>query len=360
VSLKWLYKIYSNYDGFRPAVIPERFHGGKLLELGWERYLDDAETGDEVWIYFHGRHRFENGVYAKGRVHRIDRRTRKVYLRVWEYSTRKPLTDAATSARVAAVVATRYRQVFVFPTELEPIPACDLATVASTCAERLCGTCPNWQSMPPIRPADVAVPERVSAEVKEVVSAYWVIPSRCYLYAEHKPIQIGIRRASEQFYRFKTGDHNLAYPLALGIFEALQARRLLDDDFDAIVPVPLSPDKEARGEIHRTRLLANELAQLLDIEAAESLRLNQPISKRALRLAPPYFEARYAKALESSETAAQYKRIMLLDDVITRGSTIAVAASRMAKLNPALEILAVTAGCMILKSSVRDEARLVG
>jgi hypothetical protein len=359
VSLKWLYKIYSNYDGFRPAVIPDRLHDGKLLELGWERYLDDVETGDEVWIYFHGRHRFENGVYAKGRVRRIDRKGRKVYLRVQEYSTSQPLTDAATSAQVAAVVATRYRQVFVFPTELEPIPACDLATVASTCAERLCGTCPNWQSMPLIRPADVTVPERVGAAVKEVVSAYWVIPSRCYLHAEHKPIQIGVRRASEQFYRFKTGDQNLAYPLALGVFEALRARHLLDDDFDAIVPIPLSPDKEARDEIHRTRLLANELARLLGIEATELLRLNQAISKRALRLAPPYFEARYAKALEVSDAATQYRRILLLDDVITRGSTIAVAASRLAKLNPALEIRAVTAGCMILKSSVRDETRIV-
>ena len=213
--------------------------------------------------------------------------------------------------------------------------------------------------MPLIRPADVAVPERVGAEVKNVVSAYWVIPSRCYLHAEHKPIQTGVRRSSEQFYRFKTGDQNLAYPLALGIFEALRARHLLGEDFDAVVPIPLSPDKEARHEIHRTRLLASELARLLDIKTTELLKLNRPISKRALSLAPMYFEPRYAKALEVSGAVMKYKRILLLDDVITRGSTIAVAASRMATANPGLEILAVTAGCMILKSSVRDEAEIV-
>jgi predicted amidophosphoribosyltransferase len=359
MRLKWLYKIYSNYDGFRPAAIPERLRDGNLLELGWERYLDDVETGDDVWVYFHGRHRFENGVYVKCMVRRVDRRDRTVYLRVREYSISEPLTDAVTSARVAAVVATRYRQVFLFPTELEPVPACDLATAASTCANRLCRSCPTWQSLPLIRPADVAMPERVGAEVKDVVSAYWVIPSRCYLHAEHKPVQVGVRRASEQFYRFKTGDQNLAYPLALGIFEALQARHLLEQDFDAVVPIPLSPDKESRHEINRTRLLARELALLLDVKPADLLKLDRPISKRALGLAPRYFEARYARALEVSSTVAQYRRIVLLDDVATWGSTVAAAASRMVSLNPALEILAVTAGRMILKSSVRDEVQIL-
>ena len=59
-------------------------------------------------------------------------------------------------------------------------------------------------------------------------------------------IRRGVRRSSELFYRFKTGEAALSFPLALGMHRALaKARRL---DFDVIVPVPLSPDKAKRGE----------------------------------------------------------------------------------------------------------------
>jgi hypothetical protein len=61
--------------------------------------------------------------------------------------------------------------------------------------------------------------------------------------------------------RFKVGDKELAYPLALGMYTGLSQRRLLD--FDAVIPIPLSPDKEQAGEIHRTKLLGLEPARLL-------------------------------------------------------------------------------------------------
>ncbi len=359
MNLRWLYKIHSNYDGFRPVVIPDRMLDGDLLHLGWKRYLDEVEIGAEVWIYFHGRHRFDNGVYVKGIIREVDRDGESVLLRVREYSTTKPLTDSATSARVAAVVARRYRQVFVFPTELEPIPACDLATVASTCAGRLCGACPTWKSLPRIRSGDVKVPERVGSAVRAVVSAYWVIPSRCYLHWERKTIQAGVRRTSEQFYRFKVGEEQLAFPLALGMFEALRKRRLLDHDFDAVVPIPLSPEKERRGEIHRTRTLAHELAHLLGIKVAELLSLSRSISKRTLGLPARDFENRYRRALDVSSRVADYRRILLLDDVATRGSTINVAAEAMMELNPSLVVVAITAGRMIIKSSMRNESAII-
>jgi hypothetical protein len=51
--LKFLYKIYSGYDGFTPARIPERLLPRSILRLSWARYMDSVEVGDEVWIYFH-------------------------------------------------------------------------------------------------------------------------------------------------------------------------------------------------------------------------------------------------------------------------------------------------------------------
>lgn len=358
MNLRFVYKINSGYDGFRPARIPERLQPGNLLRLGWTNYLDVVETGAEVWVYFHGPQRFDNGVYVKGIVRSIDRQQQFVMLRVREHSTRTPLTDADMSAQVAAVVAQRYRQVFLLPTELVPIPICEIAGSATTCRNRLCDECPIWKEFPVIDPRDVLRPPRVGSEVSAVVAAYWVIPARCYLNAEHKTARRGVRRVSEQFYRFKVGAESLAYPLALGMFTALRDEGLVE--FDAVVPIPLSPEKETRGEIHRTRLLSHELARLLGLRAVEALSLDQPISKRALGLSPAQFEARYRQALIVSPEVSRYQRILLVDDVATRGSTLGVASARLREVNPKTGIVAVTAGRMILKDSVRSERRVVG
>lgn len=63
--MKFVYKINSSFDGFRPSCIPARLEG-KSLELGWKTYVDVVELGDEVWVYFLGPHKFVNGIYARG------------------------------------------------------------------------------------------------------------------------------------------------------------------------------------------------------------------------------------------------------------------------------------------------------
>ena len=65
-----------------------------------------------MWIYFHGPHKFENGVYAKGSVERVELDDRAVFLRVRQHSTASPLDGPTTSARLASAVEVRYRQVF--------------------------------------------------------------------------------------------------------------------------------------------------------------------------------------------------------------------------------------------------------
>jgi hypothetical protein len=357
MNLRFLYKIHSDFDGFTPKRIPLRLQSENLLPLVWKKYLDVVEKGAEVWVYFHGSHAFVNGVYARGIVHSIDRQEQIVMLRVREYTTLEPLTDPQTSAQVATAVAQWYRQVFLLPTELVPVPTCDIAGAATTCRTRQCDGCPIWSGFPLIEPEDVWWPPRVGSEVSDVVSAYWVIPRRCYTHQEQKILRSGVRQTSEQFYRFKVGEEALAYPLALGIFDALRRQGLVE--FDAVVPIPLSPDKERMNEIHRTRLLARELARLLGLPVSELLALGEPISKRALGLAAGQFESRYSRALLVSPAAARYERILLVDDVVTWGSTLGVAAERLREFSPDMEIVAATAGRMILKDSVRFETRIV-
>jgi len=113
--LKFLYKIWSGYDGFQPRKIPHRLIEGTDLDLGWQRYIDSVDIGDEVWVYFYGPHRYVPGVYVNGFVKKIDLDKLRVRIRVRKYSADQPITDGETSERVGRVVSIRNRQVFLFP-----------------------------------------------------------------------------------------------------------------------------------------------------------------------------------------------------------------------------------------------------
>lgn len=359
--MKFLYKIYSGYDGFRPVRISERLLARNILRLSWARYMDSVELGDEVWIYFHGPHNFPPGVYARGFVQAKLPEKSEVHLRVREYRTDAPLTDASTSERIARVVAARGLQVFVYPEEWDIPPQCVVESTAETCKNRHCGSCLTWKRLPQIKHDQYSPPHRLDGNLRDFVPAYWVIPSRCYLNYEGDTITLPVRQSSNLFYRFKTGISNLAFPLALGLYRCLQKKRLLD--FDAIVPIPLSPDKAEAGEINRTALLARELSILLSAPVVDALSLNQPISKHRLRtwggLTARGFERKYREALVVSPEIHKLNRILLLDDVCTEGSTLRVAAQRIRDECTNCEIIGATSGQMIVKAVVRNKAALV-
>ncbi len=360
--MKYVYKIYSKYDGFTPARIPDRLEGnGKTLRLGWKHYVDVVEPSDEIWVYFHGPHSFDNGVYARGIAEDVLYDKRAVLLRVTEYSTGKPLTAPKLSARIASVVSTRNRQVFVLPEELDAVPVCSAATTAASCQARYCASCPTWKNLPTVNHRILKIPHRLAGHVDRFAPAYWVIPNRSFLfYKPGKVIRRGVRRTSELFSRFKTGEAALAFPLALGMHRALaKARRL---DFDVILPVPLSPEKAKRGELHRTLVLSRELGRLMSARVEQWLTLDKPISKRKLRTEMGYgasgFEAAYAAALSADGRLATVSSVLLVDDVCTEGSTLRVCAEATRELNPDVRVVSATAGQMAVKNAVSDATTL--
>lgn len=352
--MKFLYKIYSEYDGFTPQQIPVRMLPGKRLALGWRLYADVLERGHEVWVYFHGRRVRPDGVYVKGFVESVDVRAQQVILRVREYSTADPLTDQVMSARIAQVVSVRGRQVFVAPDALEPEAPC----VLDSCRNRRCERCARWRGLPVIDENSCAMPHRLRG-VEAYVPGYWVIPAMCFLYRGGGRIAGPVEASSRMFYSFKLGQDAYAYPLALGIYKAL--RQQVDLEFDAVVPVPLSPDKAAAGQLHRTRSLARELARLLGTGVADELSLAERVSKRGMLsngATVSQFERAYRRALRTSERLQRARRVLLFDDVGTRGSTLKVCAEEIRRTYPAVSVVAATAGQIILTDLVRHEAEL--
>jgi predicted amidophosphoribosyltransferase len=364
--VKFVYKIHSGYDGFTPRRISDRLKPGKLLSLGgWnDRYLDVIEQGFEVWVYFHGPHSFEPGVYAKGFIQSTDPSKNTILLKVREHSTEAPLTDPPMSRRIAELVSRRYRQVFLLPEDWQAAPDCTIWNGAQSCAARECDRCPTWKALPLIKKNSFGRPHRIQdldTRFRAYVPAYWVIPSRCYLYHYPRSIAPTIRRANDAWYKFKTGVKELAYPLALGMYEALRRDGLLLD-YDCIVPIPLSPAKKGR-EIHRTLLLAQELGRLLGSEVSEALQLDKAISKRSLRTHAGYsavhYEQAYYDTLKLATNSKPMGRVLLVDDVCTEGSTLRAAFRRLSQRYTDSEVVACTAGQMIVKSVVKKPEPLL-
>jgi predicted amidophosphoribosyltransferase len=355
--MNFLYKIYSGYDGFQPKRIVGRFVDRRYLLLGWKRYLDEVEVGDEVWIYFHGPHDFKPGVYVKGRVATIDRDAEKVRLRVFNYNTSSPLTDAKSSARIAAIVSARGRQVFLFPGDWETVSECTIFSNADSCSKRRCEWCPTWRKLRRIRNSEIRRPPRLGNQISAFIPAYWAIPPRCYLASAD--IRPQIHQLTHIIKAFKTGNNKLTYPLARAIFEAVQAWGQ-EPDFDCVVPIPLSPDKAAKGEIHRTRLLAQELAELFGIQMKQLFRLSKNVSKRRM-LSKGYsysqFEQAYSNALEVDDVES-ITHVLLVDDVCTYGGTLQVATRHLLAKKPDLQITAAVAVQMIVKSMVIDKSTI--
>lgn len=346
--MKFLYKIYSAYDGFKPSILPNRICEGRL-RLGWRHYIDVVEKGWECWVYFHGPHKFENGVYAKGIVDRIDLDTEEVSLRIREYDKDTPITSTETSAKVAEVVSIRGRQVFVWPDEWTVPMHCDI----EACRNRQCGNCEAWSALPLIEAGESAAPSRLRWSMFDgIVPGHWFVPRRCY----ENHIKPEIQGLTKKFTAFKLGEMAYAYPFAMSIFEQLRQREFLE--FDYIVPIPLSPDKARKGEKHRTRELAKELGRLLAVDVFEMLSLSTSVSKRRMQtegFTVAQFETRYREALQV-RIPDNADRILLIDDVMTKGSTTAQALDALQEQQPRISIVVATVGQMIVKEAVKDSS----
>jgi ComF family protein len=142
---------------------------------------------------------------------------------------------------------------------------------------------------------------------------------------------------------FKYGNQrHLRYPLTSWLRETLNDPRLCGRQFDLIVPVPLHPARERERGFNQAALLAERLAASMNVASRPLLeRTRYTTTQTAYDRAERMENLAGAFRLRKNRDVRDL-RVLLIDDVLTTGSTLSECA-RVLKAAGALSVHAATA-----------------
>jgi len=112
--------------------------------------------------------------------------------------------------------------------------------------------------------------------------------------------------------------------------------------FNYIIPVPLHPSRQRRRGYNQAEIVSNELAPLIKLPVLSDLLRRVKSTRKQTELADEdrYLNVKDAFAINDPVPISD-KKILLLDDVYTTGSTLN-AAARPLKLAGAARVVAFT------------------
>jgi competence protein ComFC len=138
------------------------------------------------------------------------------------------------------------------------------------------------------------------------------------------------------------GQIQLRHLIASWLFVALEDDRLRGQEFDLIVPVPLHPARERQRGFNQAALLAESLSARMSIQTRPILeRTRYTTTQTAFDRTERMENLRGAFRLRKSADVRQL-RVLLIDDVLTTGSTLSECA-RVLKKGGARSVHAATA-----------------
>ena len=142
---------------------------------------------------------------------------------------------------------------------------------------------------------------------------------------------------------FKYGHQiHLRHLVAHWLIEALDDVRLRGRRFDVIIPVPLHPARERERGFNQAALLAELISERMSIQSKPILkRIRYTTTQTAFDRAERMENLRNAFCLRKNMNVRSL-RVLLIDDVLTTGSTLSECA-RVLKDAGALSVYAATA-----------------
>jgi len=118
---------------------------------------------------------------------------------------------------------------------------------------------------------------------------------------------------------------NLLGPLLTAVFFESWSR----DEFDLVVPVPLHPKRKRDRGYNQSELLARSLARQIAVPHGRSLiRIRPTLPQVGLTDSERKENVRKAFRCSHSQQISK-KRVLLIDDVMTTGATVASAAQAL-------------------------------
>lgn len=220
-------------------------------------------------------------------------------------------------------------------------PLCAVCSAAVTSAEYLCDGC--MQKAPRIAPPFCATcSEPFHGAITEVFSC-----ANCAHRVLHFEAAVavyrsrGVVRKIVHDFKYNRQMH-LRHPVADWLLETLDDPRLRGRRFDLVIPVPLHPARKRERGFNQADLLAEILA------ARAALPLQNVLERIRFTTTQTAFDR--AQRMENLHNAFRLRkkmnvrglRVLLIDDVLTTGSTLSECA-RVLKAGGALSVHAATA-----------------
>ena len=151
----------------------------------------------------------------------------------------------------------------------------------------------------------------------------------------------GLVRKLVHDFKYGTQRH-LRYPVAAWLRETLDDTRLRGRHFDLIVPVPLHPARQRERGFNQAALLAELLADSMHVPARAVLeRTRYTTTQTAYDRTERMENLAGAFRLRKNRDVRDF-RVLLIDDVLTTGSTLSECA-RVLKAAGAISVHAATA-----------------
>ena len=136
-------------------------------------------------------------------------------------------------------------------------------------------------------------------------------------------------RVRDAIRRYKFGGAQ-AYSNAFGELVAERIYEQYGDDYDIITWVPLSPDRRRRRGYDQTQRIAGNTARRLNRKLVRTLRKRRGVKPQSVTGSPERRKANIAGAYRVIDPQIiQGRRILLIDDIITSGSTLSECAKTL-------------------------------
>lgn len=150
-----------------------------------------------------------------------------------------------------------------------------------------------------------------------------------HAYAQGKSVWNYRGDIKQSIYRFKDGGRR-----EYAVFYAKESARLYGDwiknkDIEAILPIPIHKNRKKKRGYNQAQIYARELGKLLKlpVDAVTLIRVVDTVPQK--KLDDRQRKNNLKKALKIKSDSVQWKKVLLVDDIYTTGSTVDAAASAL-------------------------------